>query len=566
MGAKKKKKTNSRETSSPRRRSVRLSAKISKDEGKLLQKVNTLIDQTAADAVEEGQCHCCGEDLETAHTEGQFLCEEEECEKKFRLKASLERHKKVVHGEGPCHDCPVCGARCADKGTLARHMYTHTGLKPFKCDICQKQFTRKYHLDRHLVQTGCDGSPKPSHPCQVCGKMFTRKDNLREHLRAHAGQVKERKTYTCEICNKQFKGAITLLTIHMRTHTGERPYECDICSKKFIAQGALKKHLRTHSGERPYECKECHQRFTAKETLNRHMRTHTGLKPHTCQYCGKAFIQPAQLKQHIFHHTGEYGFTCSLCGKSFNRKGRLESHVRFVHEGVKLFKCEQCDKTFVRKEDKQRHMYLHTGLKAHKCPICNKAFALKPSLKHHLLTHTREQPRACDECGRAFIRQDCYLRHMRRKHRDLLEHLVDEANRQRWTQHLLSQSLGSSGGDETETSGDGTENPRPSKPPEPMTESTLRESLSELLSLLVDEVTLKGFGWPDCPIDEVLEAVIKRCGHAPAPHNLYDLAGRLRHNAKLLFTVVIDDAAVKTLLNNQTVDEVIMHVLRLAKS
>lgn len=31
------------------------------------------------------------------------------------------------------------------------------------------------------------------------------------------------------------------------------------------------------------------------------------------------------------------------------------------------------------------------------------------------------------------------------------------------------------------------------------------------------------------------------------------------------YQVVIDDSAVKTLLNNQTVDEVILHVLRLAK-
>lgn len=41
---------------------------------------------------------------------------------------------------------------------------------------------------------------------------------------------------------------------------------------------------------------------------------------------------------------------------------------------------------------------------------------------------------------------------------------------------------------------------------------------------------------------------------------------RLRENAKLLFTVVIDDAGVKALLNNQSVDEVIQHVLNLVKS
>ena len=99
-----------------------------------------------------------------------------------------------------------------------------------------------------------------------------------------------------------------------------------------------------------------------------------------------------------------------------------------------------------------------------------------------------------------------------------------------------------------------------------LSEQKLCDSIRELLSLLVDETTLKGFGWPDAPVDELLEAVIKRCGHTPVKHDNYTYYDRLRENSKLLFTVVIDDNAVKTLLNNQTVDEVILHVLRLAKS
>ncbi|EEC00659.1 centromere protein B, putative [Ixodes scapularis] len=94
--------------------------------------------------------------------------------------------------------------------------------------------------------------------------------------------------------------------------------------------------------------------------------------------------------------------------------------------------------------------------------------------------------------------------------------------------------------------------------------AALCESIRELLGLLVDEPTLKGFGYPDKPVDELLEAVIRRCGHSPASPDDYGYMDRLRENSKLLFTVVIDDNAVKTLLNNQTVDEVILHVLRLA--
>uniref|UniRef100_A0A1B6MRV8 Zinc finger protein 865 n=1 Tax=Graphocephala atropunctata TaxID=36148 RepID=A0A1B6MRV8_9HEMI len=510
---------------------------------------------------EEGRCHCCGEDIETAHLGGEFECTD--CKKLFRLKSSLERHRRVVHDEGETFKCPECDARCPDRGTLARHMYTHTGLKPVSCPVCKTEFSRKYHLIRHNYQTGCDGTKRPSFPCQVCGRVFNRKDNLREHLRAHAGQTKRKKRYTCETCNKEFLG-ISLLNMHKRTHMvgvvdGDKPFSCDFCSKKFPSNSAFKKHRRKHTGERPFECTFCYARFAAKETLNRHLRTHTGIKPHICQYCGKGFIQASQLRAHVFHHSGasvsagEGGFTCDECGKSFNRRQRLQLHVKYVHDGAEPYECDHCTRTFLRKEDLARHQLLHSGVKEHKCPICEKCFAMKSSLKIHLLTHTKEPPRSCDECGRAFIRQDCLLRHMRTKHRDMLEEIMAEAEKKKLQQQLLAAANQAA----LELS---------AEEPHVLNETNLAESVRELLTLLVDETTLKAFGWPDSSVDKLLEAVIRRCGHQPAGFPDMAYADRLRENAKLLFTVVIDDSAVKTLLNNQTVDEVILHVLRLAKS
>lgn len=218
---------------------------------------------------------------------------------------------------------------------------------------------------------------------------------------------------------------------------------------------------------------------------------------------------------------------------------------------------------------------------AFQCEVCLKSFAAKSSLKLHSLTHRKEMPCSCDECGRAFIRQDCLMRHMRAKHRDVLADIMAGAEKKRLQQQLLSAATDAANGmypltlinililvlhgppiyliTATLRLEDITKH-------HIWSELTLTDSIKELLTLLVDETTLMAFGWPDTPVDRLLDSVIRRCGHKPACEDEYDYIGRLRENAKLLFTVVIDDEAVKSLLNNQTVDEVILHVLRLAKS
>lgn len=497
-------------------------------------------------------CVCCGEPPETAHKTGDLACDD--CDFLFINKTTLERHRCLEHPSDGVYKCSECMDVYTDKKSLEQHIATHATDKPFKCDNCNRRFARKFHLDRHITQIGCDGGERPTFTCQVCGKVYNRKDNLREHLRGHAGEPKKKNMLQCHFCNKTFNGP-TLLAVHVRTHTGERPYACDMCDKRFPTSGAMTKHRRCHTGEKPYECSKCQRRFAAKETLNRHVKTHSDTKPYNCQFCGKSFIQAWQLRAHVFHHTGENALTCPHCNRAFTRLIRLTTHIKFVHEGEKPLECDQCSKTFFRNEDLARHKVTHSGEKKFFCDICNKGFTVKSVLKIHMNTHRKEPPCSCDECGRAFIRQDCLMRHMRAKHRDVLEDIMAGAEKKRLQQQLLSVATEAAAGQKSSIVDSTIWN-----------ELTLTDSIKELLTLLVDNDTLKEFGWPDCPVDKLLDSVIRRCGHRPASEEQFDYLGRLRENAKLLFTAVIDDEAVKSLLNNQTVDEVIMHVLRLARN
>ncbi len=52
------------------------------------------------------------------------------------------------------HSCSICGRIFQRRAKLKRHEKTHTGDKPFKCDImgCCKCYSRKEHLTRHWEQ------------------------------------------------------------------------------------------------------------------------------------------------------------------------------------------------------------------------------------------------------------------------------------------------------------------------------------------------------------------------------------------------------------------------------
>lgn len=152
------------------------------------------------------------------------------------------------------------------------------------------------------------------------------------------------------------------------------------------------------------------------------------------------------------------------------------------------------------------------------------------------------------------------MRHMRRKHQDVLDDVMAK-NESRNHQQKMSLTdekppVSSSVGTDDTVCGAS------------LSESTLSASLYELLTLLIDADTLNQLRSQGgaVGVEDLTTAVIERCGHSGHIDMSLSTADRLREKAKRLFTVVIDDPAVQTLLTTHSIDQVIMHVLKLART
>ncbi|KAF7991185.1 hypothetical protein HCN44_002747 [Aphidius gifuensis] len=264
-----------------------------------------------------------------------------DCDFTSLKKASLASHlKKHTKDEIQIFACSVCNYRTNKKTTLYSHIrHKHDPKQLLKLqqlyacpeDNCNYRNRSKHELKVHIARKHND---EYNFPCDQCDKKYKVKGDLTNHVRFDHIE----KPVICEVCGKTCRNSHSLF-VHQKFAHFKASFECNICKRRMVTQENLDEHMfRQHEHREHAQCPQCSKIFNKASVLKIHMRIHSGERPYACKLCEKKFVRRTALRQHALTHTDFKPYVCDVvvngvvCGKSFTQKPGLTCH-RKTHPG-----------------------------------------------------------------------------------------------------------------------------------------------------------------------------------------------------------------------------------------
>ena len=264
-----------------------------------------------------------------------FTCDK--CGMSFAMKARLQKHLRFTCKNNTENQqqlewkCATCGKCLKTKEYLKKHEKKHINGWKFPCKQCDRSYSQKYHLKRHIQFTHLKVKPNGT-ICKICRNPTL---DLKAHMKRHIGEKK----YSCSTCGKQFKHRANV-RVHENIHLDKLPYQCDHCQERFAQIGSLKRHIKNHHLPR-------------SKPVKLRQDPDPAIKGTRCKICS-VFIKH-RMDAHMKIHEKEGPYLCPVCGRDCKNKSRLNTH-KLIHLDIKPWKCDVCQITFAQKNVMKMHI------------------------------------------------------------------------------------------------------------------------------------------------------------------------------------------------------------------
>ena len=151
--------------------------------------------------------------------------------------------------------CSRCNLECSSRYHLRTHERTHTGDRPYGCNVCGRRFNRPYEWKVHVLAHATNGRHK-----EVARAFEQNLELGMEKVNGDPGVQSERPP----LPQRYFD-----IDKPPPKDDANRPFQCAICFKAFATNFILTAHLKTHLNTR-HVCDMCDASYTRKFKLQAH--------------------------------------------------------------------------------------------------------------------------------------------------------------------------------------------------------------------------------------------------------------------------------------------------------